>query len=291
MLLEVFGRLEAVGQFFAQGLLDHPTAGKADQGLGLGQDQVAEHGEAGRDAARGGVGEQGDVKQFGLAVALQGAGDLGHLHQAEHAFLHARPARGADNQHRQALGRGGLDQAGEFLAHHRAHRAAHEAEIHGPDRQGQAFNAADAGAHRILEAAGLLGVADAVGVAAAILEAERIGGGELQVEGLEAAGIGDQGNAGGGINAVVVAAVAAHARIGDQVLAIHHQGAFGAFAPEAVVLTGLLAGAHQRGVLAAIGKPVEQRHGASRKRQWVDGQALPGSGVAVVTSLKASAFQ
>ena len=70
VVLQVFGGLESIGQFFAQGLFNHPAAGKADQGLGFGQDEVAEHGKAGRDAAGGGVGEQGDIKQFGLAVAL-----------------------------------------------------------------------------------------------------------------------------------------------------------------------------------------------------------------------------
>jgi hypothetical protein len=40
VVAQVFGGLEAIGELFAQGLLDHPPAGEADQGLGFGQDQV-----------------------------------------------------------------------------------------------------------------------------------------------------------------------------------------------------------------------------------------------------------
>ena len=55
VVLEVFSGLEIIGEFLPKGLLDHPPAGKTDQGPGLSQDQVAKHGEAGGDAASGGV--------------------------------------------------------------------------------------------------------------------------------------------------------------------------------------------------------------------------------------------
>ena len=61
VLAEEFARLKAAGQLNPDGLLDHAGAGEPDQGLGLGQDEVAQRGEAGRDAAHGGVSEDADV--------------------------------------------------------------------------------------------------------------------------------------------------------------------------------------------------------------------------------------
>src|SRR5438034_4587095 len=52
--LDAFGKLQADGGF------DGAGAGEADEGFGLGKDQVAERGEAGRDAAHRGIGEDGD---------------------------------------------------------------------------------------------------------------------------------------------------------------------------------------------------------------------------------------
>ena len=43
---QIFGALEAFGQLLADGLFDHPRAGEADQRPGLGDVDVAEHGEA-----------------------------------------------------------------------------------------------------------------------------------------------------------------------------------------------------------------------------------------------------
>ena len=45
--------------------------------------------------------------------------------------------------------------------------------------------------------------------------------------------------------------------VGGEILAIDHEAALRAFAPEAVVLVDLLGIAHGRSGLAAIGKPVE----------------------------------
>src|SRR5699024_3508010 len=57
VLQQVLCRLEAFGQFFADGLLDDPGPRKADQRARLGQHDVAQAGKAGGDAAGGGVGE------------------------------------------------------------------------------------------------------------------------------------------------------------------------------------------------------------------------------------------
>ena len=53
VLLQIFRPLKAVGQLLTDGLPDDPGTGKADEGAGLGQGDVAQRGEAGGDAAGG----------------------------------------------------------------------------------------------------------------------------------------------------------------------------------------------------------------------------------------------
>ena len=60
---------------------------------------------------------------------------------------------------------------------------------------------------------------------------------------------------------MVVAAAAADACIGEQVLAIDDLGAFRAFAPETISLLGFLCDLDHGLTLAAISEPVEKRHG------------------------------
>src|ERR1019366_6203459 len=84
-----FGALKTFGQLLANGLLDDARAGKADEGAGFGDVQIAQHGETGGDAAGGGVGEHAHKGQAGLVEAHEGGGDFGHLHEADGAFLHA----------------------------------------------------------------------------------------------------------------------------------------------------------------------------------------------------------
>ena len=70
MFQQIFGALEAFRQFFADGLLDHALAGKADQGAGLGNMDVAQHGIGGGDAAGGRMGQHDDIGQFAGAQFL-----------------------------------------------------------------------------------------------------------------------------------------------------------------------------------------------------------------------------
>ena len=79
--------------------------GEADQRLGLGDDHVAQHGEAGRHAAGRRVQQHRDVRQPGLAQAAQRRGGLRHLHQRQDALLHARAARGREDDGRRAAAR------------------------------------------------------------------------------------------------------------------------------------------------------------------------------------------
>ena len=100
---QVFGALEALGQLLAHGLLDHARAGEADQRAGLGDLDVAQHGEAGGDAAGGGVGQHDDERQTGVLDQARGDDRARHLHQADRALLHARATRGGEHDQRRLL--------------------------------------------------------------------------------------------------------------------------------------------------------------------------------------------
>ena len=102
MLEQIFGALEALGQFLADGLLDHALAGEADQRVGLGQLDVAEHGVGGGHPAGGGIGQHDDVGQAGLLELGQRDGGARHLHQRQDPLLHPR-ATGGGEQHVRRL--------------------------------------------------------------------------------------------------------------------------------------------------------------------------------------------
>jgi hypothetical protein len=118
LVLQELGALEAFGQLHAHGGLDHARAGEADQGLGLGNDDIADEGKAGGDATEGGIGQHRDVGQALLGQARERGIGLGHLHQAQQAFLHARTARGGEADEGDFLFNGGLYTAHKALAHH-----------------------------------------------------------------------------------------------------------------------------------------------------------------------------
>ena len=129
MLIEIFRALEALGQLLANGLLDHARAGKADAGAGFGNMHIAQHGVGRGHPARGGVGEHHKEGQARFTQAQHGNRGARHLHQAEHAFLHARATRG-DEQHERCLAIGRRFQAGDdALTRRHAERTAHEVEI------------------------------------------------------------------------------------------------------------------------------------------------------------------
>ena len=71
--LQEFAALKAVGQFDFDRVPDGSRAGKADEGFGFGEDEIAQHGEACRDATGGGIGEQADEKSTDVVEAGEGA--------------------------------------------------------------------------------------------------------------------------------------------------------------------------------------------------------------------------
>jgi len=194
-------------------------------------------------------------------MALKRSGDLGHLHQAEHPLLHAGTTRGADDQQRKLLGRGPLDQTRDPLAHHRAHRAPHEAEIHHGQCQTDALNPAEATHHTILQPGRCLAFPQAIGISAPILELQGIHGSEIRIEFLKAAWIGDHLDAFTTVDAVVIAAARTDTGIGLEILEVDNLAAFRALVPEAVTLILFLTHLADKLTLPAISEPVEQRHG------------------------------
>ena len=58
-----------------------------------------------------------------------GGRNFGHLHQREHAFLHARAAAGRHADERDSALRGFLEGMSNFFSHHGTHRAAQKREI------------------------------------------------------------------------------------------------------------------------------------------------------------------
>src|SRR5204863_2767659 len=58
----------------------------------------------------------------------------GHLHQAQHSFVHASSAGSGNDDHCGALGGSIFNCAGDSLANHRTHGRCQKAEIHHRDR-------------------------------------------------------------------------------------------------------------------------------------------------------------
>src|SRR5258708_23532858 len=96
VLEQKFGALKSLGKFLADGLLDDARTGESNERAGLADIEVAEHGKTGGDAAGGGIGEHGNVRQLFVVEPRERGGNFGELHEADGAFHHAR-ATGAGN--------------------------------------------------------------------------------------------------------------------------------------------------------------------------------------------------
>ena len=85
-------------------------------------------------------------------MALDGARGLRHLHERDQTLLHARAARGGEDDHRQMLGGGTLEQTRDLLPHHAAHGPHKEGGLHDADSALQTRDGALTGAHALLKA-------------------------------------------------------------------------------------------------------------------------------------------
>ena len=124
-----FRPLEPLRKRLADGLLDHPGPGEANKGSRLRQDDIPQGGEAGGNAAGGGVGEYGDIGQALLAEPGQGGAGFRHLHQGEDALLHPGPAAGGEQDQGQAALPGKFNGQRQLFPHGGAHGAKQEAAV------------------------------------------------------------------------------------------------------------------------------------------------------------------
>src|SRR6266849_4162359 len=213
-----FGTLKSFGELLANGLLDHAGAGETDERAGFADIEVAKHGEAGGDAAGGGIGEHGDVGQLFVVEPGEGGGNFGELHEADGAFHHARAAGAGNGDEGLAGFDGEFNSASDFFADHRAHGTADESKFHGAKNDGPATKLAFGGNDGVIHAEFFLGFSQARGVGLGVDELERVGGGHARVV-LGPAAVEEHFEALRGIHFEVKLALGADVEIGFEVLA------------------------------------------------------------------------
>ena len=224
--------LKSLGELLAHGVLDHPRAGEANQCLRFCDHHVPHEGEAGRHAAHGGIGEHADVGQFRLGQSRQGGIHLGHLHQAQQAFLHACATRRGEADKRNLLIACHLDATHEPLADHRAHGSAHELELETGSHQREAVHRASHHDQGIGFAGVFQRILQTLGVLLAVLELQGIDRNDLLAD-LEATlGVEERIQAGPRTDSVVVTALGADIDVLLQVGLVEHGFAGGALDPE-----------------------------------------------------------
>ena len=213
---EELGALEAFRELLADGLLDDARAGKADEGAGFGDVEVAEHSETGGDAAGGGIGEDADVGNASVVELGQGGGDLGHLHEADDALHHAGSAGCGDYDERLAGGAGAVDGAGDGFADYSTHGSADEAVFHGADDDCMRSHLANGVDDGVVEPGFLLGFLEALLIGFYVGEVERVCGAEACIDEL-VAGFEEEIEALPGVDFEVVLALGADVQVGLEV--------------------------------------------------------------------------
>src|SRR5262249_12537464 len=156
VLEKEFAPLKAVGELLSDGGLDDTWPCEPDERVGLGDVHVAEKGEAGGDAARGRIEQDADERNARIAKTLARCDARRHLHEAEDALLHARAAGRLKEDDGKTLGGAVLEEACDFFADNRSHRAAHEAKDESAVGDGDPLDAAPAGLNRFLRSRGAL---------------------------------------------------------------------------------------------------------------------------------------
>ena len=174
VLEQVFRPLESLGQLLPDGLLDHPRAGEADNRPRLGDGDVAEHGEGRGNAAGGRIREHDDVRQARLLDLLHGDDGARQLHQRQDTFLHAGAPGGRDHDERRFLEDRQPGRGEQRSAHGDPHGSAEEAEIEHGDDDRHAAHPAVGDDHGVGLAGAVLRLLEALGVASAVAELQRI---------------------------------------------------------------------------------------------------------------------
>ena len=238
---QILGALEAFGQLLADGLLDHPRPREADHRPGLGQMDVADHGEGRGDAARGRVGQDHDVGQARLLDLLHRHRGPCHLHQGQRALLHPRPARGGHHDEGRVVAHRMARGGDETLAQAGAHRAAHELEVHHRDHGRQAADPAEGRLQRVGGLGLGLGLAQTVGVFLLVAEAQRVGRAARHLQPLPATLVEQGFEPVVGPDPHMVVTMRADALVGVEVAVEDHPLAGRALLPEILRHLGLVA--------------------------------------------------
>ncbi len=186
------GGLEAWGEVLVGGFFNDAWASEADHAFWLGDVDVTDGGEGSGDAAGGGMRENGDVWQAGFAEFGECAAGFRHLHEREHAFLHACAGGGGNDYHSAFFGDGGFNGAGDFFPDNRTHGPGKEFEIHHRDHGGFAVDVESAGDDGVVHFCALAETVDFIFVACKV---QRVCGEQTGIGFLEAAGIGEEEDA------------------------------------------------------------------------------------------------
>ena len=121
------------------------------------------------------MGQHRDIWHANLAQAVDRANRLRHLHQGEDVLLHARATRGRDADQRHTASHSKVGGEAKTLAHHAAHRAAHESEIHHGNGSRASDNLAASRHQRVAEPRCQLGIEETIGVRLEVDEGEWVG--------------------------------------------------------------------------------------------------------------------
>src|SRR2546423_14062231 len=105
VFLQKLGGLKSFRQLLMSGFFDHPRPGKTDHAFGLSDNNVAQRSEAGHDSSRSRICKNRNIWEPFLGVPGESAACFCHLHQPQHSFVHARPARGSTEDDPPALSR------------------------------------------------------------------------------------------------------------------------------------------------------------------------------------------
>jgi hypothetical protein len=213
VLEQELGALKALGQGLAHGLLDDARTGETDQCARLGDHHVADHGEARRHAAHGRIGQHRHEREPGIGQARERSAGLGHLHEREKPLLHARATARRHAHERDALLHAAVDSAHHALAHHRPHRTAEKAKFERANDCRHRENAALNDHQRVGLAGFGLRFLQPVGIAAAVLELERIERRDLGADLVAALGVEQHIDARAGSDAAMKAAFRTHPQI------------------------------------------------------------------------------
>src|SRR6267142_5052359 len=260
MLEQELGALKSFGELLSDGLLDDAGAGEADERAGFGDVEIAKHGEAGSDAAGGGIGKQRNVREFFFIELGERGGYLGKLHEADGAFHHARAAGTGNGDEGLARVDGQLDAAGDFFTDDRAHRAADEAELHGAKDDGPTVELALGGDDGIVHAELFLGFPEARGVGLGVNKLERVSRGHAGVV-LGPAAVEEHFESLSGIHFEMELALGADVEIGFEVLAENDGAAGFALDPQALGAHATLFG--RGGLFDRFFVALEPGHGES----------------------------